>query len=365
MKATDLMLSVNSGFAGCPPIVTGPDAYCGLPAVIQARGAQSVLLLGGKRALGAGLPELESALSGSGIMLRIREFSGECTIRQAWAYAQEAAGEGAGLILGMGGGKALDTAKAAAHLAGLPVITLPTIPATCAALTALSVLHDPPGSADGPFLFLGHPPSYVCLHTGILSRSPAMYLRAGIGDSLAKAVESAYKAGADQELSFTDRLGLSIARFGFETLLLHGASALSDMTRGQDSPVFRLAAQLCIVNTGLVSLLVQERLNGALAHALYYALRDMPGFLEVLHGDAVAWGSVVLLALEGNKAEAARLKTFLGEVGSLSSLAEIGLAPDDIEAWLPQALAQPDMEQPPAPLTPEMVLRAVRFAEAL
>ena len=64
-------------------------------------------------------------------------------------------------------------------------------------------------------------------------------------------------------------------------------------------------------------------------------------------------------------AEAARMKTFLGEVGSLSSLREIGLAPDDIKSWLPQALAQPDMAQPPTPLTPEMVLRAALFAEAL
>lgn len=364
MTAVDFTLP-NISFAGCPPIVTGPDAYRVLPDVIQAHGARSVLLLGGRRALAAGLPELKAALSGKDISLMIREFSGECTMLQARAYAGEAVGMGAGLILGMGGGKALDTAKAAAHLTGLPVITLPTIPATCAALTALSVLHDPPGSAEGPFLFLDHPPAYVCLHTGILSRSPAMYLRAGIGDSLAKAVESAYKAGAVNDLSYTDRLGLSIAQFGFETLLSHGASALADMAQGKDSPAFRLAAQLCIVNTGLVSLLVQERLNGALAHALYYALRDMPGFAEVLHGDAVAWGSVVLLALEGNMAEAARLKTFLGEVGSLSSLREIGLAPDDIKSWLPQALAQPDMAQPPTPLTLEMVLRAALFAEAL
>lgn len=45
------------------------------------------------------------------------------------------------MIFGMGGGKALDTAKGAGYEAGLPVFTFPTIAATCAATTALSVVY--------------------------------------------------------------------------------------------------------------------------------------------------------------------------------------------------------------------------------
>lgn len=348
-----------------PPFTVGPMAYAGVADAMGPYGARG-LIIGGQQALAAGFYPLQEAVSPAGITLAVRPFKGEATMETALEMAEAAKSFGADVILGMGGGRAIDTAKAAGHYAGKPVITLPTIPATCAATTALSVLHHPGLSAYDPFLFLDAPPRHVFLHTGILSAAPAMYLRAGIGDSIAKHVEAVYKAGQER-LPYNDRLGLSIARMGYEALMELGEEALRDAVSGQDSPAFRLACQLCVINTGLVSLLVQDRFNGGLAHALYYALHDLPQLSGQLHGDLVAWGSVVQLCLEGKEEEARALKRFISALGIPASLDELGLdiRNQTVMALLPQALSQQDMADIPFPVDGEMLAAAILSADAL
>lgn len=350
--------------ASLPPFTVGSDAYAGIAEVIRPFGVKA-LLIGGQKALAAGLGTLQAAVADKGITLIVSPFSGECTRSKAKELADTALGMEAGVLLGMGGGKALDNAKAAAHYAGLPVITLPTIAATCAAVTALCVMHHPESMAHDPFLFLDRPPVHAFLHTGILAASPAMYLRAGIGDSLAKYVESAFNAESG-ELSYTDRLGLSIARLGYETLLSVGIAALGDAKAGRDSVAFRLSCQCCIVNTGLVSLLVAERLNGALAHSLFYALREHPALSGYLHGDLVAWGCLVQLSLERKTREAQLLSKFLQEISVPVSLHEMGIPLPDpaLAALLPDVLKQPDMAGLPFHVSEAALLEAVHETES-
>jgi len=347
-----------------PPYTVGEDAYQAVPHVLKPLGCHA-LLIGGRKALAAGRAFLMEALAGSGITLTVSEFTGECTFMQAEAFAARAKEAGACAILGMGGGKALDTAKAAAQLAGLPVMTLPTIAATCAAVTALSVMHLEPGSTDSPIFFLDGPPMHTFLHTGVLSRSPGKYLRAGIGDSLGKHVECAFKAGDRAGLPYTDLYALALAQLGYETLMEAGARALNDVALGEDSAAFRLAAQCCVVNTGLVSLQVDERFNGGLAHSLYYALRDLPAFSGLLHGDVVAWGSLVQLVMEGKMDEALRLRSFLLSIGVPASLKEMGIALSDIAPSLPAVLLQKDMVYTPYAVTLQMIQTALEDSEKL
>lgn len=351
--------------AAHPPSTVGPLAYDRVWDVMRIYGARA-LLIGGEKALAAGHDPLEKALNGSGATLWTWIFSGEATPATAREAAESAKSLGADIILGMGGGRAIDTAKAAAHFAGLPAMAFPTIPATCAAVTALAVLHQQGKEAYDPFLFLDTPPKHVFLHTGILAAAPDRYLRAGIGDSLAKHVESAFKAG-QETLAFGDRLGLAVADFGYETLLQVGKEALEDAGEGLDTPAFRLACEICVINTGLVSLLVHERFNGGLAHALYYALEELPAFKDSLHGDVVAWGSLVQLCLEGKEEKALTLGRFLRSLRIPGTLRAYGLQADDpaLLKRLPRVLDQPDMEKTPYPVDRAMLRRAIFLAESL
>lgn len=50
------------------------------------------------------------------------------------------------LVLGIGGGKAIDTAKIAAFKLGIEIFSIPTIASTCSAASALSVVYNNDGS---------------------------------------------------------------------------------------------------------------------------------------------------------------------------------------------------------------------------
>ena len=126
----------------------GTEVCRQVPELCRPYGTRA-LLIGGERAMAAGLPKLEAALVGSKLeIIRAVKFGKDCTAQQSERWAQYAKELGADMIFGMGGGKALDTAKNAAFLADLPVFTFPTIAATCAGTTALSVIYREDGGFD-------------------------------------------------------------------------------------------------------------------------------------------------------------------------------------------------------------------------
>ncbi len=73
-------------------------------------------------------------------------FSGHCSESDVAQLVAEA-GDDRAVVIGVGGGALLDTAKAVARRLGLPVVAIPTIAATCAAWTPLSVWYNDAGQA--------------------------------------------------------------------------------------------------------------------------------------------------------------------------------------------------------------------------
>mgnify|MGYP003260792162 FL=1 len=166
----------------------GADAYENVADLCQIYGTR-ILLIGGSKALGAGKEKLEDAIRESVLTIaETVEYGNDCTYAwiEKWAdYARELDVD---MIFGMGGGKALDTAKGAAEKAGLPVFTFPTTAATCAATTALSVVYREDGNFDS-FYFYERPAIHCFIDTQIIAESPAAYLRAGMGDTIGKHFE--------------------------------------------------------------------------------------------------------------------------------------------------------------------------------
>ena len=315
----------------------------------------------------AGLDKLNAALQDSGLeIVQAVEFGKDCTAAQISHWAQYAKELGADMIFGMGGGKALDTAKGAAFGAGLPVFTFPTVASTCAGTTALSVVYREDGSFDR-FAFFDRPARHCFIDLEILAKAPAKYLRAGMGDTLAKFFECHFSTRGDR-LAHSSALGREISNLCYAPLLEHGVEALQDCRAHRVTEALEEVVLANVVSTGLVSLLVEEAYNGAAAHSLYYGLALLPGFEEnCLHGDAVAYGVLVQLAIDQDWDRARELRVFLRALGIPATLGEMEV-PLDRELLAPVLRAMvngPDMAHIPYPVTEDMAFRAMEAVETL
>ncbi len=344
----------------------GTQAYREVPAQCRPLGTKA-LLVGGRRAMEAGRAKLAAALAGSGLeIVEAAEFGRDCTIERVEHWADRAKELGVDMVFGMGGGKALDTAKGAAFAAGLPVFTFPTIAATCAGTTALSVVYREDGRFDH-FAFYPRPARHCFIDLDILARSPWQYLQAGMGDTIGKFFECHFAARGDK-LAHSSALGREISNMCYAPLLEHGVQALADCREGKATYALEQAVLANIVSTGLVSLLVLDDYNCAIAHSVYYGLVLLPGFEERFpHGNVVAYGVLVQLAVDGDWETARKLKAFLQRLDIPTTLAEmdVPLERTCLAAVLRETVTGPDMEHIPYPVTEDMVFAAMASVEEL
>lgn len=344
----------------------GENAYEEVAAVCSMYGSR-VLLIGGEKALVAGKERLLSCISGSKLtIVDTVLFGHDCTyetIHKWAAYAKECEVD---MIFGMGGGKALDTAKGAADEAKLPVFNFPTIAATCAATTALSVVYREDGSFDS-FAFFDRPARHCFIDLSIIAKAPSKYLQAGMGDTIGKFFECHFSARGDK-LTHSSALGREISNMCYAPLLEYGVQALKDCKDGVVSVSLEQAVLANIVSTGLVSLMVLDDYNCAIAHSVYYGLVLLPNFEETyLHGNVVAYGVLVQLAVDQDLEEARRLKAFLQELQIPTTLKEMKVPIDrkHLQAVLTETVTGPDMEHIPYKVTEEMIFEAMKTVESL
>lgn len=344
----------------------GTDVYKEVPEICDRFGSR-ILLIGGEHALAAGKEKLVLALEGSGMELVGTELYGnDCTYKKMEELAALAKQSGAEMIFGMGGGKAIDTAKGTAEKAGLPIFTFPTIASTCAATTALSVVYKEDGNFDS-FYFYDKPARHSFIDLDIIAHAPWKYLRAGMGDTIGKYFECHLAARGDK-LDHSSALGREISNMCYEPLREHGVQALSDCKAGKATWELEQAVLANIVSTGLVSLMVLDDYNCAIAHSVYYGLVLLPGFEEkYLHGDVVAYGVLVQLAIDGDLEMLAEVRKFMQKLGIPDTLAkmEVPLDREALKAVLTETVTGPDMEHLPYKVSEDMVFEGMKVVEQL
>lgn len=100
---------------------------------VLARLGQRPLVVVGDRTLATVRPLLHTALESAQLQTDYAAYHPDCSEKTLTALQSAAHAHQTDLIIGVGGGKALDAAKLLAHQLGLSVVTIPTSAATCAA----------------------------------------------------------------------------------------------------------------------------------------------------------------------------------------------------------------------------------------
>ena len=318
---------------------TGPAQYLNRAGILRNAGdciapwGNRALISGGKNALAASEERLIKSLERSGIIWRKHLFTGESSPSNVAKIKAEAQKLKANVIVGVGGGKSLDAAKQAAADLSLPAVCIPTIAATCAATTALSMNYNDRGVFQRAVL---HPrnPSLVLVDPEIITNSPGIYLRAGILDSLAKWYEGRAVWPGVQNPDVQTASAFQLAKVLYEGHRKHSIEAVHLNAEHRVDHALLQTLDLVILLTGMIQTLAKGTLFTAIAHSLHNGLTLMKDSHRVLHGLKVGYGIIVQLCVEKcHKKEFEDVLSFFRQLGLEPSLKGLNL-PFDREVVL-------------------------------
>lgn len=355
----------------CAPAryVQGRDATAELGAQIAKLGlGDNALVIAGKSVIDLLSNTWKESLGGARISYRVRQFGGECSNREIDAGIADAKASRANFIIGAGGGKCLDAARAVAAALKLPVVNCPSIASSDAPCSALSVVYHDDGTFDR-YLFYRRNPDLVLVDTSIIAAAPLRYLVSGMGDALATWFEArtVIEAGQVNQLGGLPTITAgAIARLCYETLLADAHDALASVAQKSVTPALERIVE---ANT-LLSGLGFESGGLAIAHSVHNGLTTAPPSHAFMHGEKVAFGLMVQLVVEERpRSEIDEVLRFCKSVGLPTTLAEVGIVDPDratIERIAVRSVADGETaHHEPFPVTADLIVDGIRAADEL
>lgn len=235
--------------------------------------------------------------------------------------------EGINAVVGVGGGSAIDTAKATAHYENLPVIIVPTVVATDAPCTGLSVIYNDDETFNS-YLFYPKNPEAVIVDSEIIAKAPVKFLVAGMGDALGTYFEARACQRTDApslEFGGITRSAMALCGLCYDTLKEYGAAAKRACEHQVVTPALDAVIEANVYLSGVGA----DNGGLAAAHSFYNGLTALGGH-SAPHGNCVAFGTLVQLVLEGaSKEEFQEVQDFCLEIGLPVTLEEIGVTTEE------------------------------------
>lgn len=272
--------------------------------------------------------QVSASFASAGLRVERVEFGQFATAAAVDALVEKIRATKSDVIIGVGGGSTIDSAKAAGFLAGIRWVSVPTLASTDAPTSALSVIY----TEEGEFVeyrFFPRNPDLVLIDTQIVANAPVKFLIAGVGDALATWLEARATAAAHATTmagGLPTQTGTALAKLSWDVIW---ENALPALDAARDNLVTPALEKLVEANT-LLSGLGFESGGLAAAHAIHNGLTAAPQTHGLTHGQKVNIGSLTQLILEGApRTEVEDFIEFTTRVGLPTTLTEIGLGLDD------------------------------------
>lgn len=327
---------------------------------------KNLFIIGGRTAWSKASVLLVPSFLEHGLGYEVASFQGESSYEEV-ERLQSLAPKEIDLVMGVGGGKALDASKTVAARLKKPFIAVPTVAGTCSCVTHISVMYTP----QGVFVdYINHPQNSLLtlVDTAIIADSPANYMLSGIGDTLAKWYEGIVCARGHEDHVPT-KLGLAAAKICLDTLVQYSSQALKDMEKKDPSYAVQQITDAIFIAAGAVGGFGMETTRACAAHGVHDGLTVVEETHAMLHGIKVAYGILALMHIDGQPLEEIEhLKAFYRNIGLPTSLAELGVdrkLTDEELARVAQLALSPTsfMRFMPYPVSSAMITEAIRKTE--
>lgn len=322
--------------------------------------------------------QLDETAKKFGIRFVESSFGGESSRQEIARLKKVAEEEQCACTIGLGGGKAIDTAKGVAQ--GEALIIVPTIAATDAPTSHSAVLYTPDGAFDD-YAYFKSSPQVVLVDTAVIAKAPVRFLVSGMGDALStlfetratrasfSKVNAGLPCGVREEAcrpAVGTNAAMALAELCYNILMADGIKAKMSCEEGVVTPALENIVEACILLSGLGF----ESGGLAAAHAIHDGLTILDETHNFYHGEKVAFGTIAQLVLENAPTEELEeVMDFCLAVGlpvCLEDIGVTGISDEQLREVAEKAcIPEESIHAMPFPVTEDMVVAAVRTADRI
>jgi len=294
-------------------VIAGHDALRQLPNIITDLGIKGPLLvLSGSTTMKTVGAEVLRLLEGHDVISGI---VGKITYEEIERIENLAKNAGIVLIIAVGGGRVIDTAKVVSYNLDIQFVSVPTAASHDGiASSRASVMTE-----NGNVSVAAHPPLAIVADTGILASAPHRLMAAGYADMVAN-----YTAVMDWELS-KNKTGEIVSEYAM-TLSKITAELMvdsADMVKNYDENAAWIVMKALFASGVAMSIAGSSRPASGGEHKFAHMLeRLVPG--KALHGEACGLGAIISMNLHGGNWR--NLRESLRIIGAPTTPKELGIS---------------------------------------
>ncbi|HJJ47898.1 MAG TPA: NAD(P)-dependent glycerol-1-phosphate dehydrogenase [Methanocorpusculum sp.] len=240
---------------------------------------------------------------------------GKITYEEIERVEEFAKERGISLMIGVGGGRVIDTAKITSYNLDIPFISIPT----AASHDGIASSRASVKTEEGNVSLAAHPPIAIIADTGILAQAPRRMMASGFADVVAN-----YTAALDWELS-RNRTGEKVSEYALTLSMITAELMVENANK----------IRLCDENAAWI--VMKALFSSGVAMSIAGSSRPASGgehkfahMLEILapdaalHGEACGIGTIISMYLHG--ADWRKVRTALRDVGAPTKPEDIGLS---------------------------------------